>query len=154
MRKHIVTFVVAILGFIAGAGFNNLAVSNAMQYKIAVIDINQVVKKSAQVQELKKEQAKKTAELRTWLKGVKEEVSKQPNEEAKKKLTKKYDGEFAKKQTEIKKNYATKLKAIDKSISETIAQKAQEQGYDMVIAKNSVLYGGDDITAAVAKVVK
>ena len=46
------------------------------------------------------------------------------------------------------------FKEIDKSISETIATQAKQKGYDMVISMSSVVYGGDDITADVQKVVK
>ena len=52
------------------------------------------------------------------------------------------------------KNYATKLEAIDKSISAQIASQAKLGGYDIVLAKGVVLYGGSDITEAVKKAVK
>ena len=54
----------------------------------------------------------------------------------------------------IKKDYATKLQAIDKSISAAIAQEAKAKSYNLVLTKTSVLIGGDDITAAVSKAVK
>ena len=47
-----------------------------------------------------------------------------------------------------------KLQAIDKSITATIAQEAKAQNYNLVLSKSSVLYGGDDITASIAKNVK
>ena len=67
---------------------------------------------------------------------------------------KKYNTEFAKKKTEIAKNYQTKLQAIDKSITDTIAAQAKAKGYTMVISKGVVVYGGDDITAEIQKAVK
>ena len=54
----------------------------------------------------------------------------------------------------IDKNYATKLEAIDKSISAQIASQAKLGGYYIVLAKGVVLYGGTDITDAVKKAVK
>ena len=122
--------------------------------KVAVIDVQAVVAKSAQVQALKKEQQQKMEELQKWLKTVRADVEKQTTDEGKAKLVKKYDAEYAKKQTEIRNNYAAKLKTIDKSINETIAAQAKAKGYDMVIAKGVVVFGGDDITADVLKVVK
>ena len=65
-----------------------------------------------------------------------------------------YDAEFAKKKEAIAKNYQTKLQEIDKSITATIASQAKLKGYDMVITKGTVLYGGDDITQDIIKVVK
>ena len=123
-------------------------------YKVAVVDVNAVVSKSAQVQALKKEQQTKLQELQKWLNNARTDVAKQSTDENKQKLAKKYDAEFAKKQEAIKKNYATKLQAIDKSISETIATEAKAKNYNLVLSKGMVLYGGDDITASISKVVK
>ena len=100
------------------------------------------------------EQQKKVQDLQNWLKTVKADVDKQTTKEAKEKLVKKYDAEFAKKQEAVKKDYATKLQAIDKSISAAIAQEAKTKNYNLVLTKTSVLVGGDDITAAVSKAVK
>ena len=122
--------------------------------KIAVVDVQAVVAKSAQVQALKKEQQTKIKELDKWLKTAQADVEKQKSQEGKEKLLKKYNADFAKKKEEIAKNYQTKLQAIDKSITETIANQAKAKGYDMVISKGVVVFGGDDITADVSKVVK
>ena len=155
MKKQITTLTIAIAAFAIGMGFNNIAMSDIpANYKVAVVDVNAVVSKSAQVQALKKEQQTKLQELQKWLNNARTDVAKQSTDENKQKLAKKYDAEFAKKQEAIKKNYATKLKAIDKSITATIAQEAKAQNYNLVLSKGSVLYGGDDITASIAKVVK
>ena len=124
------------------------------EYKVAKIDVQAVVSKSAQVQALKKEQQTKMQELEKWLKVAKADVEKQQSQAGKEKLLKKYNAEFEKKKADIAKDYKEKLQAIDKSISETIAAEAKAKGYDMVISKGVVIYGGDDITSAVQKVVK
>ena len=124
------------------------------EQRIAVVDVQAVVANSAQVQALKKDQQAKFQDLEKWLKTVRADVEKQQTQEGKEKLIKKYDAEFAKKKEAIAKNYQTKLQAIDKSISETIATTARAKGYTMVISKGIVVYGGDDITADVQKVVK
>lgn len=155
MKKQITTLAIAIAAFAIGMGFNNIAMSNIpANYKVAVVDVNAVVSKSAQVQALKKEQQTKLQELQKWLETVRADVQKQSTQEGKDKLIKKYDAEFAKKQEAIKKNYATKLQAIDKSITATIATEAKAKNYNLVLSKGMVLYGGDDITASIAKVVK
>ena len=155
MKKQITTLTIALAAFAIGMGFNNIAMSDIpANYKVAVVDVNAVVSKSAQVQALKKEQQTKLQELQKWLNNARTDVAKQSTDENKQKLAKKYDAEFAKKQEAIKKNYATKLQAIDKSITATIAQEAKAQNYNLVLSKGSVLYGGDDITASIAKVVK
>ena len=136
----------------ATLGITNVAFANA---NIAVVDIQAVVNKSAQVQALKKEQQTKMQELDKWLKTVQADVDKQQTKEGKEKLLKKYNSDFEKKKANIAKNYQNKLQAIDKSISETITNEAKTKGYDLVITKQgNVLYGGLDITNDLMKVVK
>jgi len=150
--KRTSVLLLAIMTFAIGLGIN-CAATAAVQ-KVAVVDVQAVVNKSAQVQDLKKEQQAKMQELDQWLKTARADVDKQKTNEGKEKLIKKYDAEFVKKKEAIAKNYSNKLKAIDKSISTTIQTEAKAQGYDLVLSKGIVLYGGDDITAAIQKVVK
>ena len=72
----------------------------------------------------------------------------------KEKLAKKYDSDFQKKQQAIQKDYTDKLQSIDKDISGVIAKTAKDKGYDVVLAKGVVLYGGEDITNAISKLIK
>ena len=124
------------------------------EQRIAVVDVPAVVAKSAQVQALKKEQQSKIQDLEKWLKTAQADVEKQKSQEGKEKLLKKYNAEFAKKKEAIAKDYQARLQAVDKSITETITNQAKAKGYDMVISKGVVVYGGYDITADVQKVVK
>ena len=146
MKKLLVTSML-----LAALGISNVAIADT---KVAIVDIQAVVSKSAQVHALKKEQQTKIQELEKWITTVRADVEKQKTKEGKEKLIKKYDAEFAKKKELISKNYQTKLQDIDKSISATIASQAKLKGYDLVITKGTVLYGGDDITADIMKVVK
>jgi len=124
------------------------------EQRIAVVDVQAVVSKSAQVQALKKEQQAKMQDLEKWLKTAQADVEKQKTQEGKDKLLKKYNAEFAKKKEVLAKDYASRLQAVDKSITDTIATQARLKGYNMVISKGVVVFGGDDITADVQKVVK
>ena len=143
-----------VSAFAIGFGLSNIAMSDYTAPKIAVVDVSAVVSKSVQVQTLKKEQRTKMQDLNKWLKTAKEDISKQQTDDGKKKLAAKYDSEFSKKRETIAKDYQQKLKTIDKNITDTIASQATAQGYTMVISKGVVLYGGDDITESVQKVVK
>ena len=153
MNNKIKTTLAFALAFAIGLGFNSMAIS-ATDMKVAVVNVAQVVEKSAQVNALKSEQEKKIKDLQSWLGNVKKDIEKQKTKEGKEKLTKQYDATFVKKQQEIRDNYTKKLAAIDKSISTTIAAEAKAQGYSLVLAKSIVLYGGTDITNAVATKVK
>ena len=122
--------------------------------KVAIIDLQKVISKSAQVQALKKEQDKNQKEIAQIVKKAGEEIKKEPDVNKKKALADKYEKQLKTKREANSKNYKTKLEAIDKSINATISQQAKAMGYDMVLTKGVVLYGGDDITEAVCKVVK
>ena len=93
-------------------------------------------------------------DLEKWLKTAQADVEKQKTQEGKDKLLKKYNADFAKKKETIAKDYQARLQAVDKSITETISTTARAKGYNMVISKGVVVFGGDDITADVQKVVK
>ena len=54
----------------------------------------------------------------------------------------------------IAKEYQAMLQTVDKSITATITETAKAKGYNMVISKGVVVYGADDITEDVQKVVK
>lgn len=122
--------------------------------KVAVVDVPAVVANSKQVKALKDEQVKKAQDLAKWLETVRADVQKQSTEANKKKLLDKYNAELAKKKEANAKEYAKKLADIDKSISATIAAKAKAKGYDLVLPKGQVLFGGEDITAEISKEVK
>lgn len=134
-------------------GSCNWAVSD-ITTKIAVVDVPAVVAKSNQVKALKEEQEKKAQELSKWLETVNADVKKQSTEANRQKLLKKYNEELAKKKEANTKEYTAKLANIDASISSTITAQAKAKGYTLVLAKSTVLYGGEDITAEIAKVVK
>jgi len=103
---------------------------------------------------LKDEQTKKAQELQKWLEVVRADIAKQSTKEGKDKLTKKYDAELAKKKEANTQEYTKKLAEIDASITSTIVNQAKAKGYNLVLTKSTVLYGGDDITAEIKKVVK
>ena len=122
--------------------------------KVAIVDVQKVVNKSSQVQALKREQENKRKELAQFIKKAGEDIKKQPNESSKKAVAQKYDKELKAKQEANTKAYKAKLETIDKNINATIIKQANDMGYDLVLTKGVVLYGGDDITEAILKVVK
>lgn len=140
----------ALVGIITGMA----ATALADVQKIAVVDVQAVVSKSAQVKALRKEREAKSQELVKFINNAGADIKKQTDPKKKEELAKKYEKELNAKKEANAKAYKTKLQAIDKSISDTITSQAKVMGYDMVLTKGVVLYGGDDITEAVSKVVK
>lgn len=121
---------------------------------IAVVDVNKVVGQSKQVQNLKLEQETKVREINQWLAAVKADVESKATDEEKQALVNQYNQQFAQKQNEIKANYAQKLHSIEKNITDLISKEAEEKGYDIVLSKYIVLYGGDDITEDIMAIVE
>ncbi len=153
MKNEIKKTIPYLLTLVIGFNLHNFAMSNNMA-KIAVVDVNTVLSKSVQFMALKKEQTAKAEELQKWIKKAKADVDKQTTPEAKNKLAKKYDEELLKKRKAIQDDYTAKLRAIDKKLSSTLAQEAKNKGYEVVLNKNIVLYGGYDITDDLVKLVK
>ena len=122
--------------------------------KIAVVDLQKIISSSGQVKALKKEQDAKNKEITNFIKNAQADINKQTKDDAKKKLVEKYEKQLKIKKEANQKEYAQKLQNIDKSITSQIGQKATSMGYTIVIPKNIVIYGGEDITEELIKVIK
>jgi len=122
--------------------------------KVAIVDVPKIVSSSTQVKKLKDERTKKMEELSKWIETAKKDIEKQKVDTEKEKLIKKYDAELTKKRAANDKDYSQKLVNIDNSISQAITSYAKTNGYDVVLAKTVVLYGGTDITDEILKIVK
>ncbi len=153
MNNKLKFLAVGISAFVIGLSLNNIAVSDVPS-KIAVVDVSSVVNSSSQVQALKKEQQAKAKDLMTFIEKARKDVAATTDTKKKQALEEKYNKELNTKKQAMDKSYASKLEGIDKTISAQIAAQAKEGGYDIVLAKGVVLYGGSDITDAVKKAVK
>jgi len=145
---------VGLASLAIGFAASNFATSSPGDYKVAVVDVQKVVTASKQVNALKDEQKAKLEDLKKFVTNAKADVDRETDLVKRKALEDKYNKELQNKTKAIDKEYATKLADIDKSISGQISAKAKADGYDLVLAKSVVLYGGKDITNEVAKVVK
>ncbi len=134
--------------------FATAALAAPEPQKIAVVDIQKVVASSAQVKALKSSQEARNKELTEFIKKAQADVNKQTDEKKKKALATQYEKQLVTKREAYAKDYAAKLKTTDANITAQIGKKATEMGYTMVIPKSAVIYGGDDITATILKVIK
>ncbi len=123
-------------------------------FSVAIVDVPQVVNASAQVQALKKEQQAKADEIIKFVEKARKDVASITDATKKKAAEDKYNKELLAKKEKMDQEYAEKLKALDSSISQQINDKAKADGYDLVLSKGIVLYGGKDITSEIIKVVK
>ena len=128
--------------------------ANAEALSVAIVDVPQVVAASSQVQALKKEQQAKADEMVKFIEKARKDVSSITDANKKKAAEEKYSKELQAKKEKMDKDYAEKLKNIDKSISKKIEEEAKAKGYEIVLSKGIVLFGGKDITNEIIKAVK
>ena len=143
MNKNLclLTTAVALLGCLS---FGPAAFAEG--FSVAIVDVPQVVNASAQ--------DAKANEVIKFIEKARKDVASITDADKKKAAEEKYTKELQAKQQKISSEYSAKLKAIDDSISKQIETQAKAQGYDVVLSKGIVLFGGKDITADIIKVVK
>ena len=147
MKKFLLVTAIAAMTFSATGAY-------AEGFNVAVVDVPQVVASSNQVKALKKEQELKAQEMLKFIDKARKDVASITDATKKKAAEAKYDKEFLAKREKMEQEYAVKLKALDDSITKQINDAAKANGYDIVLSKGIVLYGGKDITADIIKVVK
>jgi len=146
---------VLLLALTLGVGYslNNIAVSNT-NIKIAVIDTTKIISNSAEVKSIKSEQQTKMKEIESILAKAQEEISKEPDASKAAKLEEKYREEINKQKIELDTSYNQKISALNNKIHTAAENKAKSMNYDLVLPKDIVFWGGEDITEEVAKDVK
>lgn len=143
-----------ISALILGLLISGITVFSAEVKKIAVVDVQQVVINSSKVKKLEADRVKQEQDMQKFVTNAKKAIDNEKNEAKKKTLQEKYNKEIGQKLSAQKKDVLDRTAAIEKDIMFAIEKQAKAMGYDMVIQKGSVLYGGDDITGQIIKLVK
>ena len=143
------------IGLGLGIGANNMAISDIpSNFRVAYVDVAKLVSNCPSVKALKDEQQKNKDELERFIKYAQNDVSRQPDALKKKQLTDRYDQELNAKRKAMQITYNQKLQRIENNINNIIAQRAKIEGYNLILSKSSVLFGGTDITSSVAQYVR
>jgi len=145
---------VGIIAFAIGAFSNNVAYSVNNHLNIAVVNIKKVVQNYSKVNALKTEQKAKLNDLKKFVKDARAKIAGESDVIKKKALEDKYNKELNKKRSAMNLDYTKKLKIINKNITKVINKTAKNKQIDLVLTKNSVLYGGKDITNDILKSLK
>ena len=155
MKNKILATLIVISAFIAGYSINSIAISNTTpEYKIAVVDIATILKNSKEINALKLGQEKQMQNMQATIDKAKAEISKEQDPAKIAQLEEKYRNEINKQKLALDTSYNNKLTAIDNKIKTAVVEKARSMNYNMVLPKNTVLFGGDDITEQVATIIK
>lgn len=155
MKNKILATLIVIGAFIAGYSINSIAISNTNpEYKIAVVDIAAIIKNSKEINTLRLEQAKQMQNMQATIDKAKAEIAKEQDPTKIAQLEEKYRNEINKQKVALDTSYNNKLIAIDNKIKTAVVEKARSMNYNIVLPKNTVLFGGDDITEQVATIIK
>jgi len=155
MNKKILIAFTVLSAVIIGVSVNNLALSdNSNDLRVATVDLSQLITNSSSVQALKANHEKQMNEIEKTLEQARNEITNESNPEKIAELEEKYRREINDKKLKMDKDYNEKLMEIDKSIKAQVAEKAKSMNYTVVLPKNIVLFGGDDITTQIAQAIK
>ena len=150
MKKNIYIAVFVAAAFVLGYSVNNIAISDTTP-KVAVIDATKIVANSSAVKALKAEQEKKVKDIQATLEKAKAEISKETDPA---KIAAIEEKQINNQKIALDTEYNQKLTKIDNEIRATVVEKARNLNYDLVLPKNIVYFGGDDITDVIAKDIK
>ncbi len=155
MKKKIFGVLVVITAFVAGYSINNIAVSGTNpEYKVAIVDIQKIVSNPSEIKALKTDQEKQVQAMQATIDKARAEISKEKDPAKIAQLEEKYRNEINQQKLALDTSYNSKLTAIDNKIKTAVIEKARSMNYNIVLPKNTVLYGGDDITDQVSTIIK
>lgn len=155
MKKNFLATFIVIAAFIGGYSINSIAASHTpSEYKIAVVDIHQIVSNSSEIKALKLDQEKQMQNMQSTINKARAEISKEKDPQKIAQIEEKYRNEINSQKLALDESYNKKLTAIDDKIKTAVVEKARSMNYNMVLPKNLILFGGDDITDQVATIIK
>lgn len=154
MQNYIKMAIITLVAFTFGVFVNTIAISNATDMNIAVVDFQKIVDSTSKAQAIKAEQKKKFEDLVAFVGSARTDIEAQKDPEKRKQLEEKYQNEFNQKKSVIDKDYEAKLASFNSEINSEITNISKEKDYDLVLLKSGVLSGGTDITDDVVKNLK
>ncbi len=156
MKKSLLVLALCSFSFGLGFGLNSIAFSDTAtaDKKVGYVNVDKVLSASKALKSAEDQKVKSTTEMLKWYDTASADIQKQTSPDARKALIKKYEAQLTQKKKTIKDTYAKKVSEIDNQLNDAITKKSKELGYDLVLRKDSVLFGGEDITASILPLVK
>ncbi len=151
MKKNVLILFSFILSFMLGACA--VVSANGAPFKIATIDVVTIARGSNEVAALRAYENKERQALNTYMEKAKAEVLKEKDKTKQTALQKKHIQIYKSKQNKVQQQIVKKSNAIDKKIHESIQNYAKAQGYNLVFSKSALLYGGEDISSEIIKII-
>ncbi len=152
MKLRNILFVIGCLVVAAAAGAVSAlcvlkhAQPALMGFNPAVVNVPALVSSSPKIQALQEEQRAVVDDLTKFVQEANAKLSAEKNDKVKAELEKELAAELAKKQAGFEEEYRVKLEEISNSLTNAIAEKAKEKGFNVVLSKDAVVSGMKDIT--------
>ncbi len=121
---------------------------------IAVVDVQKVVESSKAVEEFRVAQQNAEKALQEWIEKSNAEVEKVKGEKEKTALINKYREEFEQKRANLQESNIQSLHKLDADMTAVIEKVAKAAGFNKAFPKNTVIFGGTDITEDVINAMK
>lgn len=153
MKNNFWFILACILIFFVGYNMNDVAVSFP-KYKVAVVDVSEVLSNSDEIQTLKKSQDKQLEELNTLISKAQNEIVNESDRNKAVQLEARYRKEIEKKKSDMDNEYNTKISKINTNIKTLISNEAKKADYNLVLPTGIVITGGDDITNDIVEKLK
>lgn len=153
MKNNILFIGACVMFFLAGYYANNSAVSFP-KYKVAVVNITEIMEHSQEVKNLKSSQEKQMKDLNNLITKAQTEIANEPDRNKAIQLESTYRKEIETKRSTMDDEYNSKIDKITANIKTLISKEAQKSDYNLVLPAGMVISGGDDITQNVIKDVK
>ncbi len=153
MKNNIWFIGACVLFFMVGYYLNNSAISFP-RYKVAVVNVTEVMEHSQEVKNLKSSQEKQMKDLNNLITKAQNEIANEPDRNKAIQLESTYRKEIETKRNAMDEEYNTKIDKITANIKSLISKEAQKSDYNLVLPTGMVISGGDDITQNVIKDIK
>ncbi len=138
------------------AVFSSFLIANDKTFaevKIGLVDMTEIVKNYNKAKEAQAALQANQEELKKMILKAREDVKK-VDEKEREDLEKKLADEIMKKNNKFKEDFSKKWKKVQNNILTTIKKVSDQEKLDMVIDKQTVIAGGEDITKQVLKELK
>ena len=150
MYKKLNIALIAALTFGLGYSLNNIAVSDT-NLRVAVVDTTKIISNSSEVKNLKNEQQNKLKEMQKTLEKAQAEISKETDPQKAAKLEEQYREEINRQKIAMDENYNRKISDLNTKIHSAVETNAKNKSYDLILPKDIVFWGGEDITGDIEK---
>lgn len=154
MKKSLSTMLLCSFAFGLGFGINNIAFSDGTPIKVGYVNVPKLLAASKTIKAADETKARQTKEMLAWYDTASADIQKQQTPQGRQALIKKYEAQLTSKKEAIKNEYVKKVTQVDAQLDTAINQKAKAMGYTLVFRKDSLLFGGDDITGQILPLVK